>query len=246
MIKKYFCKNILFLFTLYIVSLLMMFTVFSGENLSSINLVCKYNGKTIENMEIHLYKAADVINGEIIVKPCFDKIAADLKQLTDMDDTKGVAEKIQLLLAVSDLKPDKITVTDQFGKGIFSQLKEGIYYIESVKYIEEEKEYMIMPLVLSVPQKQSGANNVYDIDAIPKIVERNVEQTSKTTNVITEETTTVENTTEDFTTKEQISKATDDNPKLPQTGLKTMNVVLIGCFGIALTLLGVRILKNEE
>ena len=88
--------------------------------------------------------------------------------------------------------------------------------------------------------------NVYDIDAIPKIVERNVEQTSKTTNVITEETTTVENTTEDFTTKEQISKATDDNPKLPQTGLKTMNVVLIGCFGIALTLLGVRILKNEE
>lgn len=93
----------------------MMFTVFSGENLSSINLVCKYNGKTIENMEIHLYKAADVINGEIIVKPCFDKIAADLKQLTDMDDTKGVAEKIQLLLAVSDLKPDKITVTDQFG-----------------------------------------------------------------------------------------------------------------------------------
>ena len=187
-----------------------------------------------------------VINGEIIVKPCFDKIAADLKQLTDMDDTKGVAEKIQLLLAVSDLKPDKITVTDQFGKGIFSQLKEGIYYIESVKYIEEEKEYMIMPLVLSLPQKQSGANNVYDIDAIPKIVERNVEQTSKTTNVITEETTTVENTTEDFTTKEQISKATDDNPKLPQTGLKTMNVVLIGCFGIALTLLGVRILKNEE
>ena len=46
--------------------------------------------------------------------------------------------------------------------------------------------------------------------------------------------------------RDRISKATDDNPKLPQTGLKTMNVVLIGCFGIALTLLGVRILKNEE
>ena len=78
MIKKYFCKNILFLFTLYIVSLLMMFTVFSGENLSSINLVCKYNGKTIENMEIHLYKAADVINGEIIVKPVTKELLGQL------------------------------------------------------------------------------------------------------------------------------------------------------------------------
>lgn len=246
MIKKYISKNILFLFTLSIMSLLMMFTVFSSEILSSINLVCKYNGKTIENMEIRLYKAADVINGEIIVKPCFDEVALDLKQLTDTDDTKGVAERVQLLLLASDLKPDKITATDQFGKAFFSQLEDGIYYIESVKSLDEEKEYMITPLVLSVPQKQFGANNVYDIDVIPKIMERNVEQTSKTTNVITEETTTVETTTVDFTTIEQIPKTTDNNPGLPQTGLKTMNVVLIGCFGIVLTLLGVRILKNEE
>lgn len=246
MIKKFFCKNILFLFTLSIMSLLMMFTAFSSEKLSSINLSCKYNGKTIENMEVRLYKAADVINGEIIVKPCFDKIASDLKNLTDMDDTKGVAEKVQLHLEASDLKPDKITTTDKFGKALFSQLEEGIYYIESVKYLEADKEYMITPLVLSVPQKQLGTNDIYDIDVIPKIVERNVNQTSKTTNGNTEETTTVETNTEEFTSIEQTSKTTDNNPKLPQTGLKTINVVLIGCLGIVLTLLGVRLLKNEE
>lgn len=227
-------------------SLLMMFTVFSSETLSSINLVCKYNGKTIEKMEIRLYKVADVINGEIIVKSCFEKIASDLKHLTDTDDTKGVAERVQLLLVESNLKPDKITETDKFGKAVFTQLEEGIYYIESVKYLEDEKEYMIMPLVLSVPQKQFGANDIYDIDVIPKIVEKNVEQTSKTTNVITEETTITGVTTEEDTTIEQTSKTTDNNPKIPQTGLKTMNVVLIGCFGIVLTLLGVRILKNED
>ena len=246
MIKKHFCKNILFLFTLSIMSLLMMFTVFSSETLSSINLVCKYNGKTIEKMEIRLYKVADVINGEIIVKSCFEKIASDLKHLTDTDDTKGVAERVQLLLVESNLKPDKITETDKFGKAVFTQLEEGIYYIESVKYLEDEKEYMIMPLVLSVPQKQFGANDIYDIDVIPKIVEKNVEQTSKTTNVITEEKTITGVTTEEDTTIEQTSKTTDNNPKIPQTGLKTMNVVLIGCFGIVLTLLGVRILKNED
>ncbi len=139
---------------------------------SSITVSCIYEEHAIHDMELEIYRVADVDEyckytlTEKFKK--YDGTVLDLSDITYIDDT--VAATMKEYVTADKVEPDKEGTTDADGSMKYD-CKPGLYLVVGHRVKNERNYYDIKPFFVMLPERDDPNNSwIYDVTALPKIM----------------------------------------------------------------------------
>ena len=130
----------------------------------SIKVILECENKRIEDVEMHLSKVADIVEGEYVLRPNYKDLNIDINNIESAESLKNVSD----MLAKCNNIDAYTIVTDKHGEGKFENLEEGIYIL-TAEAKDGFKE--ISATMVKLPFYDESTNNFeYNIICEPKIV----------------------------------------------------------------------------
>lgn len=132
----------------------------------SITLTEGKEGTSLEGVNFHCTKVADIIGGEYVLTEAFSDAEIDLNNLKNADEAAEAAKK----LVEVEAEDGASAKTDADGKLVFSELEAGVYLVSA----DDTETYdIITPALVAIPSWNEEAKDMaYDLEVEPKHTER--------------------------------------------------------------------------
>lgn len=135
-------------------------TAFASETKGSITV--NFNGKC-SNMEMHLTKVADIIDGEYHLCEKYNETGINLNKIETANDLKTAAEKLETYK-----QSDISQTTDKKGITVFKDLDEAVYLVYAQSKNNQDK---VEPSLIAIPTYDEGEGVMLtDVELFPKHV----------------------------------------------------------------------------
>lgn len=133
-------------------------TAFASETKGSITV--NFNGKC-SDMEMHLVKVADIVDGECHLYEKYSSTGIDLNKINTANDLKNASEKLAAFK-----ESDASQITDKKGIAVFKDLDEAVYLVYAQS---KENQDNVEPALISVPTyNEEEGTMLMDVELFPK------------------------------------------------------------------------------
>ena len=150
-------------------------TYVDTEATGSLTLTYGYEGQSLADTEIRIYRVAEISQyADFLLTGAFAELPVEVNQVKTQDEWNQVAATLSAYVTAMELPADFRAVTDADGTVRFDALPLGLYLVEGLRVDVEGGYRQFDSFVISVPDLDDTDAWVYDVQAKPKSVFREV------------------------------------------------------------------------
>ena len=139
------------------------------EKECSLKLHYQHDGQGFGENEVKLFRVAEVsAYGEYRLTGSFAKYRVKVNGVQTQTEWKEAAATLAAYAAADSVQPEQTAKTDTDGIVYFSTLKSGMYLVISEDAVNDERNTIFAPFLISLPNLDESDNWVFDISANPK------------------------------------------------------------------------------
>jgi hypothetical protein len=129
----------------------------------------RYQDMPIGGAEFHLYCVGSISrDGSLNLKAPFDEYPVDFSNITQ-EKYRILAETLDGFVKLNQLIPDETVTINEYGFGVISGLKPGLYLMTRSQYIGEDGMYSSAAALVALPNRMDGSDDwYYNVQVMPK------------------------------------------------------------------------------
>lgn len=135
-----------------------IFTAYADENSTkNLEIICKSDDVILENLEISIYRCAEIVDNDYKFTTEFENTGVDL-DYSSASAFQTTADSLANVVVTDNFVPTATSVSDQQGKVNFSNLENGLYLVCGKSVEVELKNYKLSPMFVEI--KETSDNTV--------------------------------------------------------------------------------------
>lgn len=139
------------------------------DKASSLTIQYGYSSEKISNLEVNVYKLADVdAEGTFALKDVFKGYDIDVNNVSSQTEWNKIASTFASYAVADNIKADHTAITDSYGIISVSGLKPGMYLTREVSVKSGDRVVRFESFITVIPYRDANGSYNYNVTVYPK------------------------------------------------------------------------------